>query len=187
VFSGIEGSGSDLGDPSRTMALLVGIVFALMGLFVGLGAAMPGPGSRLLNVEDEEELRDLRTPLLRSAMVMVLAGAMVGTLGLANGNGWQGIISPTMAARAVGGCLLGIALLSYLGRDDNDELMRSIARQAAAWGMYAALTVFVVWGSLAHLGYVSWITPLDMVSALMVLQLLAITAVCARRGVLQPR
>ena len=57
TLNAIEASGFDLDDPSRVLALAIGLVLALMGLFVGLGAAVPGPGSRLLNVEDEEELR----------------------------------------------------------------------------------------------------------------------------------
>ena len=187
TLNAIEGSGFDLDDPSRVLALLVGLVFAIMGLFVGLGAAMPGPGSRLLNVEDEGELRELRRPLWRSAAVVLLMGAMMLVLALAGASDWPGLISPKAALVAVAGCILGTALLSYFGRNDNDELMRSIAREGAAWGMYACLAIFTVWGSLAHLGYAPWITPLGMVSALLAIMLLAIFAACGVRGVLLPR
>ena len=187
IIGAIEGSNFNLDDPSRVSALLIGIIFALMGVFVGLGAMMPGPGSRLLNVEDEEELRDLRTPLWRGAIVMLLIGIMMGTLALAGGRDWPGIVSPPLAAIVVAAAVLGTALLSYFGRNDNDELMRSIAREAAAWGMYSCLTIFSIWGSLAHLGYASWITPLGMVSALLAIQLLVIQVVCAKRGLYKPR
>ena len=182
-----EGSGFDLDDPSRAMALLIGLVFASMGLLVGLGAAMPGPGARLLNVEDEQELRELRAPLWHGAVVMVLIGVMMATLALAAGSDWPGIISRSAAAFIVAACVIGTALLTYLGRNDNDELMRSTAREGAAWGMYGCLTIFTVWGSLAHLGYAPWISPLGVVSALMAIQFVAIIAVCAKRGLLKPR
>lgn len=187
TLNAIEGSGFNLDDPSRVLALLVGLVFAVMGLFVGLGVAVPGPGSRLLNVEDEEELREMRKPLWRSAAVVLLMGAMMLALALAGASDWAGLVSPKAALVAVGGCILGTALLSYFGRNDNDELMRSIAREGAAWGMYACLALFTVWGSLAHLGYAPWITPLGMVSALLAILLVAIFAVCGVRGVLKVR
>ncbi len=187
VLRAVEGSGFDLDDPSRVVALLIGIVFALIGLFVGLGAMMPGAGSRLLNVEDEAELRDLRTPLWRGGAIMLLIGVMMGTLALAGASDWAGIVSPSAAAIVVGVGVFGTGLLSYFGRNDNDELMRSIAREGAAWAMYAYLTIFSIWASLAHLGYAAWITPLGMISMLMAIQHVAIFAVCAKRGLLKPR
>ena len=135
-----------------------------MGMVVGFGVAMPGPGSHLLNVEDEAELREQRSPLWRSAVVVLLVGAMMLALSLAGAGDWSGLLSPDAAAIVVGSCILGTSLLSYFGRKDNDELMRSIAREGAAWGMYACLAIFTVWGSLAHLGYVAWITPLGLVN-----------------------
>jgi hypothetical protein len=187
TLNAIEGSGFDLENPSRVFALLVGLVFILMGLFVGLGAAIPGLGSRLLNVEDEDELRDLQKPLWRSAAVVLLIGAMMLVLALAEAGDWSGLVSARAAAIVILACVLGTCLLSYIGRNDNDELMRSIAREGSAWAMYACLAVFTVWGSLAHLGYAPWITPLGMVSAMLAILLVAIFAVCGVRGVLKVR
>ena len=187
TINAIEGSGFDLDDPSRVIALLVGLVFVVMGMFVGLGVAMPGPGSRLLNVEDEEELREQRKPLWRSAAVVLLVGAMMLALALSGASDWPGLLSPEAAAVVIGGCIFGISLLSYFTRHDNDELMRAIAREGAAWGMYACLAIFTIWGSLAHLGYAPWVTPLGMVSALLAILLVAIFVVCGVRGVLKPR
>ena len=55
----------DLDDPSRVIALVTGLVFALTGLVVGLGVMAPKSGAHLLNVEDAEELREQRGPLWR--------------------------------------------------------------------------------------------------------------------------
>ena len=38
-------------------AVIVGVAYAVIGLLVLLGAIMPGVGAKLLNVEDEAELR----------------------------------------------------------------------------------------------------------------------------------
>ena len=108
-------------------------------------------------------------------------------LALAGASDWPGLLSTKAAAIVIGGCVLGTSLLTYFGRHDNDELMRSIAREGSAWAMYACLAIFTVWGGLAHLGYVPWITPLGMVSALLAILLVAIFVVCGVRGVLKPR
>ena len=187
ILTMVKGSGFAMDDLSRLTALAIGIIFALMGLFVGIGVAMPGPGSRVLNVEDEEELREQRTPLWRSAVAVLLIGAMMLALALAGAGDWPGVVSPQSAAMVVGVSVIGISILSYVGRNDNDELMRSIAQEGSAWGMYASLAIFIVWGSMAHLGYAPWITPLGMVSALLAIMLAAIFIVCGVRGVLKPR
>ena len=187
TLNAIEGAGFNLDDPSRVSALLVGLVFLLMGAIVGLGVAMPGPGAHLLNVEDADELREQRKPLWRSAVSVLLIGTMMLALALAGGGDWAGIVSRQAAVIAVGAAVAGTTLLSLLARNDHDELMRSLAREGAACGMYASLAIFIVWGSLAHLGYAPWITPLGMVSAMLAIMLAAIFAVCGLRGVLTPR
>lgn len=183
----VEGRGFDLDDPSRVAALGVGLVFLLMGTIVGLGVALPGPGAHLLNVEDADELREQRRPLWRSALVILLIGAMMTAFALAPGPDWVGLVSRQAAAIALAVTVVASTSLSFLGHKDQDELMRAIAREGSAWGFYASLAIFVVWGGLAHLGFVAWITPLGMVSALLAIMLAAIFIVCGVRGVLTPR
>ena len=186
ALQSVEGSGLDLGDPARVLALLLGIVFGLMGIFVGVGTAMPGPGSRLLNVEDEEELREQRKSLWTGAIVCLLVAAMMITLALAGADG-QGLVSREAAAAILAAATIATAVVSYVGRNDYDELMRAISQEGMAWGMYVSMTVFMIWGSLAHLGYAPWISPLGMVGGLLAIQLLVIFVVCGRRGLLRPR
>lgn len=187
ALTALESWSFDLDDPSRVAALLTGLVFVLMGLLVGIGVALPGPGSRLLNVEDADELREKRKPLWRSAAVVLLVGTMMLVLALAEGGHWIGLVSREAAAMLVAAAVAGTALLSYFGRNDNDELMRTVAQEGAAWALYGSLALFITWGSLAHLGYLAWITPLGMVSALLAIMLVAIFTVCGVRGLLTPR
>ena len=187
VLSALDGSGFSLDDPSRMAALLTALIFLLMGLFVGLGTAAPGPGARLLNVEDEDEIRDQRRLLGRSSVVIILIGAIMLTLALAGSANWEGFIPPRAAAAIGGVCLVGVIALSWAGRKDTDELLRSMSLEASAWAMYACLLIFTIWGSLAHLGLVAWISPLGLISTLMLVNLVAIYVVTARRGMLRPR
>jgi hypothetical protein len=183
----VEKSGFDMDDPVRLAGLAAGIVFALMGLIVGLGTLAPRSGAHLLNVEDADELREQRRPLTRGSLVMLLIGGGMLALALAGVGEGAGIVSREAAAIAVGVAFVGVAGLSIAGRGQYDELIQAVGTEAAAGGMYAVLTIFGLWAALAHLGYVDWIEPLGLLAALLAIQLGAAFWVTGRRGLLRPR
>lgn len=174
-------------DPARIVAMILGIVLVLMGLFVGFGTAAPKAGAHLLNVEDESELREQRAALGLSAVTIVLLGGIMLALAVATVGERPGALPASLAAIIIGSCLVALIALSYYMRNDYDELMLAVSAEASAWAMYACLTLFTVWGSLAHLGYATWISPLGLVCALMVIELAAIIIATARRGLLKTR
>ncbi len=183
----VDRSGFDMDDPARLAALGAGIVFALMGLMVGLGTLAPRSGAHLLNVEDADELREQRRPLSRGSVVMLLIGGAMIALALAAVGGEAGILTREAAAIAVVVAVVGVAGLSIAGRGENDELVQAVGTEAAAGAMYAVLTLFGLWAALAHLGYVAWIEPLGLLAALLDIQLGAAFWVSGRRGLLRPR
>ena len=187
LLTAVGRSGFDLDDPARVVALAAGIVFALMGLFVALGVVAPGPGAHLLNVEDADELREQRRPLWRGSIIMLLVGTVMLALALAAVEGSSGIIGRDAAGYLVAACIAGIAILSYAGRNDQDELMRAVAREASALAMHLTLILFGLWAALAHLGRLAWIEPLGLLAGLLVIELGAIMWVSARKGLLRPR
>ena len=65
----VMGSGTlgELGT-SGEIAVLVGVVYLVCAAAVGFGVASPGAGSRFLNVEDADELREQRSMLANSAI-----------------------------------------------------------------------------------------------------------------------
>jgi hypothetical protein len=65
--------------------------------------------------------------------------------------------------------------------------MRSVSREALAGAMYAFTALLGIWAAAAHLGYAGWIRPLDMINALLIVQLASIVIVSARRGLFRPR
>ena len=73
----IKGRMPILDDPQRLVAIGIGLIFFLMGLFVAVAAAIPRPGSVLLNVEDEEELREPGPDLRNSALMCGLIGIII--------------------------------------------------------------------------------------------------------------
>ena len=187
VLTFVGKSRFDLGDPARVIALCVGLVFALIGLCVALGVLAPKPGAHLLNVEDEEELREQRGQLGRAALVMLALGGAVLVLSLARVGGSPGLFSTQVAAMAAAACVVVAGVVGFAGRNDQDELMRSVSREAMTWAMYALTLLLGFWGAAAHLGFARWIGPLGLINALLIVQLVAIFAVSAKRGLLRPR
>jgi hypothetical protein len=187
LLSFVGKSRFDLDDPARLVALAVGLVFALIGLFVALGVLAPKPGAHLLNVENEEELREQRGQLGRAALVILLLGGAVLALALARTGGSPGMFSAATAAAIAAISVVVVAIFSFVGRDDHDELMKSVSREAMTWAMYGVTGLLGVWGAAAHLGFARWISPLGAINALLIVQLAAIFLVSAKRGLLRPR
>jgi hypothetical protein len=174
-------------DPSRVAALGVGIVFALIGLIVGIGVIAPKAGAQMLNVEDAEEVRDQRRSLGRGALIILLAGLAMLALALTVVDGAKGLFSRDMAGIIVAFCVVAIAGLSIGGRGEQDELMKVAGTEASAMAMVVTLVGLGAWAVLSYLGFVAWIAPLGMLSGLLVVQFVTIFAVSARRGMLRPR
>jgi hypothetical protein len=174
----------DADDPGVIIALIAGLSYAVMGLAVGLGAMAPRQGAVFLNVEDAEELREQRASLIPSAIGCILLGLFLIVLALAPVE--QGPVSQLWTV-AAGACLAGLLAVVVVTRNRGDELMRQVSLEASALTLYVALTVLSVWGMLAHLALVPWLTPLSLVAALMMLQLAMIFWVTGKRGMMKAR
>jgi hypothetical protein len=169
---------------SATIASLVGMLYAVIGLGIAIGVANPRLGSRFLNVEDAEELHEQKRMLGLSGISMLLWGGSLIALALAAPDGPL----PSVAALVIGGCgLLGGSLLSVLVHRACDELMRAVNLEAGALSYTLALLVVGLWAIAAHLGYVTAPAPLDLLTLFYGLVLLASFVVVGRRGMLAPR
>ncbi|WP_118856808.1 hypothetical protein [Sphingomonas mesophila] len=177
----------DIDDPSRMLALITGLVLMVIGLFVGFGLAAPKLGSQLLNVEDADELHEQRRPLSLAALILLFAGAGLMALAMAATGDEPGVLSPRSALILVAIAFAGTVIVAVMSRRSNDELMRSLSAQACVLTLYALLIVGTVWATLAHLGFVGWITPLGFLAGLTALQLLAGFVVVGRSGLMTPR
>ena len=76
------------------VALLVSLLYIMMGLFVGLGSLSPRVGAALLNVEDADEVREEGPTLRLSAAGCILIGISLASIAL---GGAGGLLAPTMA------------------------------------------------------------------------------------------
>ncbi len=183
----LDGNGFDADDPSRMMALAVGLVFAILGLFVALGVAAPRAGAQLLNVEDADELREQRKTLRSSALLFVLTGAGLLALALGGGEREQGLFSLETSALLASACFAALVLLAVVTRNSGDEMMRSLSRQSSAVALSVISVLAILWAILAHLGRAPQLDSLGVLAGILAIQLASIFVVVGRRGLLAPR
>lgn len=175
----------DFDDPGAILAVMAGLIYGLIGLFVGVGALVPHQGARFLNVEDAEEIREQRASLGPSAVSCILVGLFLLVLALASSIG-NSVNRDVLAIMALA-CLAAVVVISLVTKSRTDELMRQISMEASALAMHVALVVLSVWATLAHLDYVGWMSPLALIAGLALLELLAIVWLSARKGLMAPR
>lgn len=172
-------------DPIGTdhiLALGTALVYTLMALFVGFGALLPAVGARMLNVEDEAELRHERRDLLVGALVLLFVAGLLGALGL-HGDAGAGILGRDAATIVAAAALIGLVGVSFY-KADEDELNRLVAKEAGALTGLALVVLFGGWAALAHLGHVQMFSALAFVAGAFALFLAAIFVVVGRRGMM---
>jgi hypothetical protein len=169
---------------SASIAALVGVLYIVIGLFVGLGTASPNVGARFLNVEDADELREQKKLLTASGAGMVLWGVALIALAFAAPDGPL----PQAAALVLGagGLVIG-TVLSIPAYRLSDELMRAVNLEAGALSYGLMLLIAGGWAMFAHLGYAAAPAPLDLLTLFYVVVLLASFIATGRRGMLMPR
>jgi hypothetical protein len=182
---GLHESGA-LGDlgASGMIACVVGAVYVLIGVQVGLGVALPALGGRFLNVEDAEEIREQRGMLAYAAAGMTAWGGALMVVALA---GPGGVLAPGMGLAAALGLIAVTILLTALMWRHMDELMRGMSRECGNIGFYLLLLVGGTWALLAHLGFAAGPAPLDWLTMFTALTLLASFVAVGMRGMLRPR
>ncbi len=168
--------------PSATIAALVGVMYCVIAAGIIFGTANPRLGARFLNVEDADELREQRKSLLYSGAAMLLWGGGLIAVALAAPDGPL----PQTAALIVGlaGLVAGTAI-SIPAYRASDELMLAVGLEGGAIAFGLAFIVFGLWGMFAHLGFIAGPQPLDLLTLLYVLVMLASFIAVGRRGMLK--
>jgi hypothetical protein len=164
-------------------AMLVAMIYIVTGLFIAVGVIKPSFGAKFLNVEDADEINEHRKMHGYSCVGMLCFG---GILALA------ALVEPVDIARgmALAACVALAAILvlvSWLQGGLADELMKAVSRQSAEMAFYLVLLVGGGWSVLAVLGFAPAPVPLDWLTMMSALLLLAAFGVCAARGMLTPR
>lgn len=159
----------------------VGVIYLMMGLMVGLGTLMPGPGSKLLNVAGPDDLTDERRVLLGSAAGSLILGAGLLALSLA---GPAGLVPDGVALGALALGFVACAVIGVQQWREYDELLRQMTTECGSIAFMIALPGLGGWAALAHLGWVPPFAPLWVLAALMFLLLISSFIAAGRRGLL---
>ncbi|WP_137754030.1 hypothetical protein [Sphingopyxis sp. L1A2A] len=191
VLALVEGQGGLDWAPSPIILLAVGFIYALMGLFVGLGTVAPRLlGQRLLNVADADEIVEERSSMGASAICCLILGAALMLLAHAvatDAAGTAALVTPATAFWILLAVLGGFTLVSLWMWKSFDELWRQLTVEIAATTGNLLMFVAIVWGGAAAAGLAAGPQPLDLVSLSFGSMLLACFVVTARRGMMAPR
>lgn len=169
---------------SVEIAGLVAVIYIMIAGIVLAGASSPALGARILNVEDADEVREMKAQFVTAGTAVLLWGVALLALALAEPAG--PVSAPVSLAIGAAGLLAGtwFAIRSYRS---SDELMLAMNLEAGAISYGLVLVVLGGWGMLAHLGYLGAPQPLDILTGCYVLVLLASFIAVGRRGMLMPR
>jgi uncharacterized membrane protein len=162
----------------------IGAVYLMMGLIIGFGLAFPKLGSKMLNVEDAEEIGDQKHILTGSSTCMVVLGVALVILPMAKPDG---AITPLVG---FGGLLAALAILVVISIRDwkhYDELILQLSRDAGNFAFCGTAFVLLIWASAAWAGLASAPTPLALVAIISGGFLLAAFLAGARLGLMRPR
>jgi hypothetical protein len=184
VFSFAEGIGETGLTASAEVAVLTGAFYVLLGTFVGAGTLMPKAGSRLLNVEDEDEIREMRSMLLLSSYAMALWGVALVVLAL---SGPDALVASGVALAIAGVCYAAGSYLGLRSYANSDELMLAVNRESAIWSLTLVFAVLGGWGAGAHAGFLDPPGGLDILTAFYITSLIAAFIAAGRRGMLNIR
>lgn len=173
----------DIGN-SETIALMVAMLYIVIAIGVGVGAISPSFGTRFLNVEDADELREQQQSLVASAIAMLSIGLVLAVIAAAGPGG----VIPSKIGAIVAGVLLVISVFfGVRSMKFADELMNAVNRETGSAAYYMIFAVIGGWAALAHLELVAAPQMLDLLSLFWTLGLFATFWVTGKRGMLSPR
>lgn len=162
----------------------VGLAYLAMGLMVGLGTLMPRAGSKVLNVEDSDELVESRGALLGSSLANVVLGAMM--IVLAN-SGTGGAISVEIAVGIVLAALVLAGFLTVKSWKYQDELMRQVSLEGASVAGALVVVTLLVWSAFAMNDIGPAFDAKLVVALVMGMTLVGAFVATGARGMLNPR
>jgi hypothetical protein len=162
----------------------VGVAYLAMALFVGIGTLMPRTGSKVLNVEDSDELVEDRQSLLGSSLANGVLGVMM--IVLAN-SGTGGAVPASVAVGTVIAALAVSGFLIVRTWKYQDELMRQVSLEAASIAGAMVIAILLVWGAFSMNGIGPAIEAKSMIALVMGMTLLGAFVATGARGMLTPR
>ncbi|HEY0595543.1 hypothetical protein [Sphingopyxis sp.] len=174
--------------PSQIILVGIGFIYALMGLFVGLGTVAPRLlGQRMLNVADADEIVEERSNMGSSALGCLIVGAALMLLAYAvtaDAARAAALVTPATAYGILLAVLAGFGAISWAMWRRFDELARQLTVEVSAITGNVLMFVAIIWGGAAAAGLARGPHPLDLVSLAFGSMLLSSFVAVGRRGMM---
>ncbi|MFK4002833.1 hypothetical protein [Qipengyuania sp. NPDC077563] len=182
AFLRLTDRGTDAGlSTSAEIAGLTALIYILSALAVLIGTLLPNAGAKVLNVEDADELREMKVQLCYSAVGMAAFGLALLILALSGPDGW--FTPEAGAGLTIALVVLGVLVSKLMGRH-TDELQQELSRDAMASSFVLVILIGGGWAILAHTGFLIAPGPLDLVTLFAATLLVAAFWQSAKRGLL---
>jgi hypothetical protein len=162
----------------------VALIYMLLGVIVGFGLVAPNLGSKVLNVEDAEEINEQRRVLTGSTIAMFSIGCALLVLSLA-GSGH--VVSPALGFGALIASLVISAVITVRDWKYYDEMMLQLSRDSGNLAYCITGVTIMVWASAAAVGWIAAPTPFALITVIAGGMLLAVFISAARAGLMMSR
>ncbi|MEL6529752.1 MAG: hypothetical protein AAGK01_03965 [Pseudomonadota bacterium] len=167
---------------SREIAAIVGGLYLVIAIGVGVGAASPALGEKYLNTDDAEEILEMRTVLMNSAAAMTLWGVALIVLALAAPAGPIPVMMALVSAIVL---FVAGSWLAWRSHKASDELFAAVNIEASMWAYVGTVLIGGSWMVGAHLQLVPALAPIDWLTLFYVVALAASFIASGRRGMLK--
>ncbi len=169
--------------PGGVVLAATGLVYLLCGLFVWVGVLWPKLGALILNVADEEDLRERSAMLNGGAATCVMLGLAMTLLPFA---GPDGPVAADTALGVLAFALVMTGVVAWVGitRRHYDEMWNQVTLEASAIALAILAPLLILWGALVHLGWIAALDPLLVIAALPALLILGSIIALGRKGML---
>lgn len=168
----------------RLILAAIGFIYVMTGLIVLAGSLVPKMGAKMLNVSDEEDLREQRRLLLSSSLTLLTFGVAQIILVKA---GEGKMIPAWMGAGAMLLSLVFAAAIWIRDRHLYDEMMMKLSLDASYICFCGLWLVLVPWGCLAMTGLAPAPTPTAIIALFSGGYLLSSVVAAGRVGLLAPK
>ena len=83
--------------------------------------------------------------------------------------------------------IIGSTVIGWHLWDSYDELYKMMSYEGSNWSLCILLPIILIWGAVAHFGWIAPIKPLSLIGVSSFVVLLGSFIAAGRRGMLKPR
>ncbi len=163
----------------------VAIMYFIIGVFMLISLSLPKKhGVKLLNVEDSEELDELKKISWGSGFAMLAIGIAMLLLIL---SGPDGYFHPAIGFSAMSIAFIFAVAVSIKEWPHYDEMMRKVTIDSTYLTASILFTIIWFWCSAAWIGWIAMPNPIILLALFMGIYLLSVFIISGKMGLTETR